>query len=190
MTYLFVVAIILIVIAIIYYYQPKSNNSDHTSTPPTSQNQNPFEQLRQLALDVTSEKLGIAPTDDTPVYGIVMDWHLGNGIATVSAFNSGDASMYLSTGGGVIGGGQHENVREAVFEFIKTGQGYLTRAVSTNETPLPKDNMVNFYFLTDQGKYLGSESMSNIENGTSGWLPLFEEANNVITELRLTAENK
>ncbi len=199
MTYLTIGVITLIAIGIIYACNPKATKSNPEPANQTKENvktnsqenENPFNGLRQMALDVTSEQLGIESTDDnTKAFGIVMDWDLGNGIATVSAFETGDASMYLSSGGGVIGGGQHENVRKAVFEYLKIGQKFLDKSTKTKETPLPEKNTVNFYFLTNKGKYVGKESIPNIEGENSDWIMLFEEANKVLTELRLTTEKE
>lgn len=149
---------------------------------------NPFNDLRDIALTITSEQIGLENNEAIGVWGIVMDWHVGDGIATIPAFKTGDASMYLSSGGGVIGGVEHENVRMAVAKFIETGQDFLSRADKVEETPLPNENMINFYFLTNEGTFLGQESMTNIENGKSIWLKLFEAGNDVITELRIIDE--
>jgi hypothetical protein len=117
-----------------------------------------------------------------------MDWNLGAGIATFTAFQTGDASMYTNTGGGVIGGGYQENVKKAAVAFIDKAQNYLDKTTKTETTPLPEENSVKFYFLTNKGKFVAQEQMKNLENNSSQWLELFEEANKVITELRLTTE--
>ena len=58
----------------------------------SEEQENPFNDLRQMALSVTPERLGLASSDETKVFGIVMDWDLGNGIATVVAYETGDAN--------------------------------------------------------------------------------------------------
>jgi hypothetical protein len=50
--------------------------------------------------------------------------------------------------------------------------------------------MVNFYFLTNKGKFVGQETMSNFENSSSIWLELFNEANNLMSEVRMTTDSK
>ena len=52
---------------------------------------------------------------------------------------------------------------------------------------LPTDQTKVFVVVMDWD--LG-DNIDNIENKTSEWLSLFENANNVITELRLTTEKK
>ena len=58
----------------------------------SEEQENPFNDLRQMALSVMPERLGLASSDETKVFGIVMDWDLGNGIATVVAYETGDAN--------------------------------------------------------------------------------------------------
>ncbi|THD67406.1 hypothetical protein E7Z59_07020 [Robertkochia marina] len=194
-TYIIIGAAILIASGIFVACNPKSESKENTtvaqSEEKTEQKENPFDGLREMALYVTAEQLGIeTPEGETKVYGIVMDWDLGDRIATVSAYETGDASMYLSSGGGVIGGGQHENVRQAVSPYIQLGQEFLSKSEQTKSTPLPDKGCVRFYFLTNNGTYYAQETLKNIENENSDWLKLFEEANKVLTELRLTSEQK
>ena len=152
---------------------------------------NRFQDLRNMALAVTPEQLQITlPTDQTKIYGVVMDWDLGDGTATFISFSTGDASMYLSSGGGLIGGGQHENVSTAAKEFIDKAQQYLVKTTKIDSTPLPDKNCVRFYFMTNKGKFTAQENLENFDNKSSLWLPLFEEGNKVISELRLTQEKK
>lgn len=77
-----------------------------------------------------------------------------------------------------------------VFPYVKLGQELLSKTQKTNTTPLPDKDCVRFYFLTNQGTYFAQENMRNIENKTSDWLKLFEEANEVMNKLILTAEKK
>src|SRR5688500_6800465 len=71
--------------------------------------ENPYEGLRNMALGTTQKDLQLSLADGkTVVYAVVMDWNMGEGVATTVAYQTGDASMYLSSGGGIIGGGQHE----------------------------------------------------------------------------------
>ena len=155
------------------------------ATEQQKQPDNPYDGLRAMALAVTSDQLGLEQFGDkNKVYGIIMDWNLGEGIATVAAYGTGDASLYLSSGGGIIGGGQHQSVKQAVLSYIKLGQNFLNTATRTEETPLPGKNCVRFYFLTNNGTFYAQESMSNIESKHSDRLKLFEEANKVLTELR------
>ena len=193
-TYIIFGVILILATGILLACKPKNESADNQESNKTGdkseQKENPFNSLRQMALSVTPEQLRLESSDETKVFGIVMDWDLGTGIATIVAYKTGDASMYLSSGGGVIGGGQHENVRQSVFTYVQLGQEFLSKSKKTESTPLPDKDSVRFYLLTNKGTYYAQEEMKNIENESSDWLRLFEEANKVLTELRKTTEEK
>lgn len=155
----------------------------------TKTKENAFEGLRNMAFSATPEQLGLSlPIDKTIVYGVIMDWEMGGATASTIAYQTGDASLYLSSGGGVIGGGQHPNVNSAAKQFVRLAQTFFDKTTKTQTTPLPSTDEVKFYLLTNKGVYVGQEQMQNFENNSSIWLKLFEEGNIVLTELRKTSE--
>jgi hypothetical protein len=147
--------------------------------------ENTFEDLRNTAFKVTPKQLGLSLSKDkTIVYGVIMDWEMGGAIASTVTYQTGDASLYLSSGGGVIGGGQHQNVNIASKKFVEFAQTFLDKATKIETPALPQSNEVIFYFLTNKGLFEGKENIKNFENNSSAWIKLFEEGNNVLTELR------
>src|ERR1044072_2436959 len=67
-----------------------------------------YESLRAMALATSASDLGLDPAGADPfVYGVVMDMDVDGETATIVAFETGDTSLYLSTGGGTIGWGEH-----------------------------------------------------------------------------------
>lgn len=169
--------------------QTTEQNQDSGQVKKTKLKDNPYEGLRKMAFIVTPVQLGLSlPTDKTIVYGVVMDWEISGAVSTTVAYQTGDASMYLSTGYAVIGGGQHPNVNSAAKTFVINAQTFLNETTKTDSTSLPNTDKVKFYFLTNKGIYVGQEAMKNFENNSSTWLQLFEQGNKVLTELRLTAE--
>jgi hypothetical protein len=152
---------------------------------------NYYSDLRNMALNVTRQQLEIKESPgDYKVFGIVMDWGLDNGTATLVAFLSGDASLYFSSGGGVVGGIVKEKVKLSALNFIRKAQDYFDMTSQTNSSPLPINNEVKFYFLTDEGRFVATEEIQNIKNHSSNWYGLFNEANKVIDEIRLLTPDK
>ena len=98
--------------------------------------------------------------------------------------------MYLSTGGGMIGAGRHENISNAAKAFVGKAQTYLAKTTKTETTPLPEKNSVRFYLLTNKGKFSAQENLQKFETNSSTWLMLFEEGNKVISELRVINEKQ
>lgn len=148
----------------------------------------PYETLRGIALSTSpGAMLATIPQGETAVYSAVMDWDMGNDIVTLVTNITGEATLYVKSGGGIIGSGKYPNVSSAAQQFTAAAQAHLSHATSTTNTPLPQKNCVQFFLLTNNGKYSGTDLMTNIENKTSMWLPLFEEANRVIGEMRASA---
>lgn len=166
----------------------QSQNKEQTSADSTQKKnvvENPYTDLRNMALSSTAEQVGveIPAGKGIKVYGFIMDMDLGEGTATLASFLSGDASLYLSTGGGLIGGREHDNVSDATEALIAKAGKYLSKAEKTTETPLPLKDGVNFYFLTDEGIFRGQEEIANLKSQSSEWVDLFTEANKVIGEI-------
>ena len=151
---------------------------------------NPYIGLRNQAINVTPEQLQLQLENDNDIYGLVMDWNMGDAIVSVISFKTGDASVYLNTGQAFIGGYAHETVINAAKQFVTEGEKYLQKATKTDNTEPTKENKVDFYFLTKSGKYYIEDDFVKIENETSELFGLFEAGNQVITEYRIISDKK
>ena len=60
-----------------------------------------YSQMRRNALEARLPGIG-----RDAVHVVLMDWHLEKGTATVVAAADGSASLYLSSGGGYVGGSE------------------------------------------------------------------------------------
>jgi hypothetical protein len=149
-----------------------------------------YNELREMAIWTKPGQLGLSlASGKTVVYGVVMDWDVKNGTASIISFLSGDASIYFSSGGSIVGRGTHENVKIIAKQFVEEAQQMLGNATKTDQTPLPDENNVVFYLLTNKGIYSGQDNMDNLSKRNSIWLGLFLIGNEVINELRSVNEN-
>ena len=63
-----------------------------------------------MMLTTPPVRTGEKPTKEFPrVYGILMDWPVGEQTATVFSSSSGAASLYTTSTFGIIGGEGHES---------------------------------------------------------------------------------
>ena len=147
--------------------------------------QNPYMDMRKMAFTAKADQIGLENIADDKVYGLITEISMNPGTASVISFLTGDTSLYLSSGGGFIGAGQHEEVREMVAKKVEEFQKYLSQAEKIVEPKLPEDGKVNFNFLTKNGIYSSTENITNLENGKSKLAELFIEVNEIITEIRL-----
>ncbi|MFW9882720.1 MAG: hypothetical protein ACFFG0_57385 [Candidatus Thorarchaeota archaeon] len=102
----------------------------------------------------------------------------------------GTTSLYIGHGGGIIGGGEHENVKQASFKFLKTSEKYLKQFSSTTVFPYPNIGHVKFYILTYNG-VLAAEGNENIlGEGRHKLSKLFYSGHDVLAELRIIDEQR
>jgi hypothetical protein len=149
-----------------------------------------YSALRRQALSVQRSDLGIPePPPEAPAWGILMETGYPEASATLFALGDGTTSLYLSTGGGVIGGQAHQNVREANAEFVEAANRHYQHLKPTDSFPLPADGQTVFYVLTDSGVLTGAGREEELGLGRHPLSSLFHEGHQVITQLRLISED-
>lgn len=148
-------------------------------------------ELRLKLLKSTPKDLGLEnPTATKPVFGVLMETGYPNAVATLMALNSGDTSLYFSTGGGVIGGGQHVSVAKASKRFVTVANDYLTELKPVSSFPQPTQNTVVFYLLTSRGVLTAIAPVDDLGKKRHPLAGLFYEGHKVMTELRLATERQ
>jgi hypothetical protein len=111
---------------------------------------------------------------------------------TTVAFEDGTASIYLSNGGGFIGGGQrYETIKNAALEMLKVAERASKAMVPVKSHPLPEAGRTSFFVVTDSGVYSASAATKEIESGPQHPLyALYAAGQNVITQYRLSQQSK
>ncbi len=85
---------------------------------------------------------------------------------------------------------------QSISELIRTDTDWLARygggeifvvvpATKIEKAELPESGMTNFNFLTENGIYSISKSLSELESGKSEFSNLFVELNEVISQIRM-----
>lgn len=185
MTVLYIIAILVQLGIIIYFIRRNRMHKAQFADSKVNEQTATYESLRQLAIKVTPAQLKLAiPDSTTLVYGVIMDWNLNESVMTLAAYITGAASLYLSTGEGINGGGKYPQVGEVALSFVTNAQQYLGRAMPVTTNDLPPKGCIRFYLLTNKGIYAAQEQMVHFEDASSAWLPIFESGSEVITEIR------
>lgn len=147
--------------------------------------------LRQMMLTTPASENGMKPTADFPhVYGVLLDWPIGEQTATIFSTCTGSASVYTTSTFGIIGGEGHATVRAAALEFTRAAGEFFDSATPVTESPYPAEDRVRFYLLTFEDVRVIDVEFAAIENGTSKHTDLFSLGQDVFTELRLCTEKK
>jgi hypothetical protein len=170
----------------------RHRNDPHTASSYSSRNDlfslsggppNPYRGFRDQALSSEREDLGLPiPRTPTQPWGVVMDWGMTDGTATVVAFSDDTANVYLSTGV-VVGGGAHQGpVLKAVDSLMAVAAASQPQFHATTTYPLPPAGQVNFYLLTDSGIFSATASQHDLSTHRHPLSQLADAGQNIINE--------
>ena len=147
----------------------------------------------KIYLGLRKQILGYAArnSENLPEYmALMMDWATPNWVATIVAGAEGSASIYLSNGGGFIGGGQkYATLRNCAMAAIDCAKEVESLMAEAEEYALPRVREVSFY-LVKRGQVLTAKaSESDIRENRSPFTKLGNAAMAIMTEYRLITTN-
>jgi Flp pilus assembly protein TadD len=147
-----------------------------------------YSEFRSGALSMTSTRrteLGLPASVEAPVWGILMEFGYPGASVTLFALADGHTSLYYSHGGGVLGGGLHESVRQAVTPFIEMANRCFKHLTPAESFPVPAAEHTTFYALTDSGVFTGGGRTDDLGDDQHPLSPLYHAGHEVLTQLRL-----
>ena len=148
-----------------------------------------FTRLRSQVLYLDPSSVGLEPTLGLlHVFGVVMDTTYENGTGTVIALADGTASLYTSTGGGVIGSGGWSEVRSAVAELLRLVESNLGLLGDDLSSTLPGPGRVTITALTYAGRRSVSAPEDDLGHSRHRASQLFHSVHQVISEMRRAEE--
>jgi len=164
---------------------------NRSQTPSASSGKEVYLGLRDQILKLSRDKCGLPATAaPTEPCAVLMDWGVNNGTATVVAVADGTVSIYLSGGGGSLGGGQgHAAIREAGQKFLNLAKESLPRMQKTTEYPLPGRGQVYFYVRTTEGVFTARTSQEELNSRSHPFRYLGDAAQEIITQYRQVQSN-
>src|SRR5262249_37331166 len=150
-----------------------------------------YPRLRSMMLKGTRPRSIPEPEAPTEPWGVLMDWGVQNGSATVMSMADGSASVYFISGGGFIGGKEIMRVREAAQRVVQEARAVQLPEKPTISFPLPETHGMIFYFLSDAGVYMRSTSQHELNSASHPLKKLGDAMQSVITQFRIwQAETK
>jgi hypothetical protein len=99
------------------------------------------------------------------VWGGRMETGCPRGIATLAALADGTTSLYLSTGGGIIGGGSHQAVATATRSFLADLEHHLPQLQPDPDTILPATGQVIIRALAYTGRMSAEAPEDDLGHG-------------------------
>ena len=152
---------------------------------PAPASESTTDDLRAMVLHLAPGEIGItAENFPHKVWGVVMETGMDTGYYTLVVLADGTTSLYFSNGGGIIGAGQHAEVKEASRQFIDLGNRMVGFAQPATSTEPPRMGSTKFFFLTFDG--LRSYTAAEVELGEErdSLAPLFHAGHAVIASAR------
>jgi len=109
-----------------------------------------------------------------------MEVALPEGVATLVSLRDGTASLYTSTGGGIIGG---YIARKEATQFVTEAEKYLASMKPVKSFPYPEVGRVKFYVLTRGGVYTAEIDQKEAQDPRHPFYSLFLAGNKVLAVL-------
>jgi hypothetical protein len=113
-----------------------------------------------------------------------MDLPISDATATVVSFADGTASIYLSSGGGFIGGGQRPVVRTAAEGFVKAAGAADSAFTPVATYPVPPPGRVRFYVRVGDGVLMAEAAEHDLQSGDHQLSMVYAAGQTVITAYR------
>jgi hypothetical protein len=148
---------------------------------------NPMVELRRKVLTEAPSLYGLKVTAGDP-WAVIMEMGFPKGAASLVCLVDGNASLYLTTGGGVIGGFAHEKVRMASIAFVQMAKGYRHQFSAVKAFPLPVEGRTIFYVRVDGALLRAEASENDLGEGKHPLSNLFFAGQEVIRQLQSVSE--
>ncbi|MGH8018926.1 MAG: hypothetical protein ACREIA_11640 [Opitutaceae bacterium] len=147
-----------------------------------------YDSLRSQVLSLRPEQVGAKKEDQ--VIAVLMETGYPEAVATLVSVVDGAASLYFSSGGGIIGGGENERPNAASMKLVRLSASFLRSMSKAETTPLPKKGFTRFYVVTPSGLLTAEAKEEDLGEGRHALSPLFHAAHELITEVRLIDEQR
>lgn len=159
------------------------------ATPEAPASQSVIEEMRAMALNLKAEEVGLTQENfSEEVYGVIMETGLDGGSFTLLVIADGTTSLYFSNGGGIIGAGTHENVKEVSSVLLSGANHFRPQTKPVSHFPYPSNGEVNFYLIGRSGVTSYSAKEEDLGENRDPLSKLFHVSHMVISELRQIEE--
>ncbi len=136
-----------------------------------------YKTLRYNALEIDPAEAGINVTSNDEVFAVLIEETNNNVTSSLFVTKNGNASLYVSNGGGIIGGISDPSSKNNAIKLVQQAGEIFSNFERADAYPVPKNGYIRFYFVT-------SEFVHTLEDETSVIMGRYPE----LHQLRLTAK--
>lgn len=150
-----------------------------------------YANLRKRAFETSPQSLGQAgDVREDEAYGVIMEMGIADSVLTLACFADGDAGLYYQSGGGMKGGGAHENIRRASKSLVTLAQQALPEMSPSTSQALPEAGQVCFHALTPKGILSAAMERETLGESESPFKALFYSGQEVVAQMRQVQAQK
>ena len=144
-----------------------------------------YPRLRENAL----RNIRLANLSETAVHSVLMDWKIPAGMITVLAAADGTASIYLSNGGGYLGGGQkYPKIRQLALYAVQAATNLHSQFQVSETIDQPESGEVFFYLTTKSDIRLAIAKETDLGSKEYPFTLLGAAMQGIITQYRLNTK--
>lgn len=114
----------------------------------------------------------------------------GDGAATLTTWNDGTTSIFISNGGGITGAGEIPLVRDEVKRFFELATENLQQFTPSTEFPLANPGHIRFYVMKKDSTFTTELSEQEVQEQGHPLNPLFTQGHQIITLIRINEEQQ
>lgn len=148
--------------------------------------------LRELAfkLDATDAKqMGLGNLEPSQVLAVVTELGYPKAVVTLVTIADGSASLYFSSGGGIVGAGQNPGPAQAAQAVVQEASKYLFAFKKAKDHALPQIGGVRFNILTGEGLFFIEVPEADF-HGHHSLTSLYDATQALIAEIRMLDERR
>ncbi len=147
------------------------------------------ERLDEALEDYRSQDDSRQKAEPGMVLGVVVEMGMEKGAAIIAGYVNGDARIFWTTGGGIIGDmRQYPDIVNAAKALVGTAQNVVAQLPVETSRPLPDPGRIRFALLTRAGMHVADEKQSDAEKPSHPLYQLYASLQDLITQLRLLDE--
>ena len=174
------ITVLIAAAVVVGYAKSKKATRDES---PEARKGNPYSDLRIAVLNLKGPEIGLK--ENSPeIIACLMETGYEDGSATLVMVADGTVSLYTSNGGGTIGAGEHEKIRDEAKTFLKLALAKVAEMQPVTSYPVPINGHTTFYFKKSGKIYSHTEKEDDLGNNRSTFSKIFLQGHAVISGIQ------
>ncbi len=147
-----------------------------------------YTSMRKQVLNLDDKQ--IPELKGEPVWAVLMETGREDEAISVVAVADGTASLYYSTGSGMVGLGKKPDIHSATLSFVKKSASFLKFMKRVEAFPLPKPGQTFFYLVTPEGVFCYEANRNDLGRQQDKLSALYYAGHELIAQIRVADQQR